>query len=43
MILNKDSRISEYFKNINELEIIDNSNDLKRLSKEFYNYSPVFK
>ena len=37
-------RISLLIKNlktINNLEIIDNFSDIKRLSKDFYNYSPV--
>ena len=29
------------FKKVKNLEVIDNQSDLKRLSKDFYNYSPI--
>ena len=29
------------FKEVKNLEVIDNQSDLKRLSKDFYNYSPI--
>ena len=31
----------EKFKEVNNLEIIESQSDLKRLSKDFYNYSPI--
>ena len=31
----------EKFREINNLEIIETQSDIKRLSKDFYNYSPV--
>jgi len=30
-----------YFKSINNLEVINNTSDLKRLSRDFYDYSPI--
>ena len=29
------------FREVNNLEIIENQSDIKRLSKDFYNYSPI--
>ena len=37
------SEIGELFKNIHDIEIIQDFHDLKRLSRDFYNYSPVLK
>ena len=34
-------KLIEKFKGVNNLEIIENQSDVKRLSKDFYNYSPV--
>ncbi len=39
----KTKKINEYFKDIQNLEVINNSSDLKRLSRDFYNYSPILK
>ena len=38
---NKIENLKNYLKNIPNLEIIDNYSDVKRLSKDFYNYSPI--
>ena len=37
----KQLEILESFRKIHDLEVINNHSDLKRLSKDFYNYSPV--
>ena len=37
----KQLEILENFKKIHDLEVINNHSDLKRLSRDFYNYSPV--
>ena len=29
------------FREVNNLEIIESQSDIKRLSKDFYNYSPI--
>jgi len=29
------------FREVNNLEIIESKSDIKRLSKDFYNYSPI--
>ena len=31
----------EKFREVNDLEIIESKSDIKRLSKDFYNYSPI--
>ena len=31
----------EKFREVNNLEIIKSKSDIKRLSKDFYNYSPI--
>ena len=31
----------EKFREVKNLEIIENESDVKRLSKDFYNYSPI--
>ena len=38
---NKIENLKNYLCSISNLEVIDNYSDLKRLSKDFYNYSPV--
>ena len=38
---NKIENLKNYLNNIPNLEVIDNHSDLKRLSRDFYNYSPV--
>ena len=38
---NKIKKLIEHLKLVENLEIIENISDLKRLSKDFYNYSPV--
>ena len=35
------NRLIDIFNEINNLEIIENHSDLKKLSRDFYNYSPV--
>ena len=40
---NKTKNLIEHLKTIVDLEVLDNPYDLKRLSKDFYNYSPVLK
>ena len=35
------SKLIERLEKVDNLEIIKNSSDLKRLSKDFYNYSPI--
>ena len=37
----KQLEILENFRKIHDLEVINNHSDLKRLSRDFYNYSPV--
>ena len=39
----KQLEILENFRKIHDLEVINNHSDLKRLSRDFYNYSPVLK
>ena len=34
-------KLIDKFKEVKNLEVIDNQSDLKRLSKDFYNYSPI--
>ena len=36
-------KLKTYLKTINNLEVINNSSDLKRLSRDFYDYSPILK
>ncbi len=38
---NKIENLKSYLNNIPNLEVIDNDSDVKRLSRDFYNYSPV--
>ena len=38
---NKIQTLNEVLKNIPNLEIINNQSDVKRLSRDFYNYSPI--
>ena len=40
---NKIEKLNDYLKRIENLEIIKNPSDLKRLSRDFYNYSPILK
>ncbi len=40
-MIKKIERLNDYFEDISNLEIIKNYSDVKRLSKDFYNYSPV--
>ncbi len=42
-MLNKIQTLIEYLHTIENLEVLENPSDLKRLSKDFYNYSPVLK
>ena len=42
-MLSGNEELIEKIKNIDNLEIIENQSDIKRLSKDFYNYSPVLK
>ncbi len=42
-MVNTNPEILEKFKNIDSLEVLINPNDLKRLSKDFYSYSPILK
>ena len=37
----KNSKLVEQLKKVDNLEIIERSSDVKRLSKDFYNYSPI--
>ena len=39
----KTKNLIDHLKSITDLEILDNPSDLKRLSKDFYNYSPILK
>ena len=34
-------KLIDKFKKVNNLEIIESQSDIKRLSKDFYNYSPI--
>ena len=34
-------KLIEKFKKVDNLEIIERNSDVKRLSKDFYNYSPI--
>ena len=38
---NKIEELSNYLKNLENIEVINNFSDLKRLSRDFYNYSPI--
>ena len=40
---NKTKKLIAHLKTIDCLEVLENPSDLKRLSKDFYNYSPVLK
>ncbi len=40
---NKIETLKNHLNNIQNLEVIDNHSDVKRLSRDFYNYSPVLK
>ncbi len=40
---NKNEKLNSYFENIENLEVINNPSDLKRLSRDFYDYSPILK
>ena len=40
---NKIQKLKNDLNNIQNLEVITNQSDLKRLSKDFYNYSPILK
>ena len=42
-MVNTNLEILQKFKNIDSLEVLTNPNDLKRLSKDFYSYSPRLK
>ena len=42
-MLNKIENLTSKFRKIKNLEVIQNYSDLKRLSRDFYNYSPVLK
>ena len=37
----RNSKLIEQLKRVDNLEIIEKSSDVKRLSKDFYNYSPI--
>lgn len=37
----RNSKLIEQLKKIDNLEIIERTSDVKRLSKDFYNYSPI--
>ena len=39
----KFDQLKNHLLNISDLELIDNHSDLKRLSRDFYNYSPILK
>ncbi len=41
MMTNKIKNLKNYLNNIPNIEVIDNHSDVKRLSRDFYNYSPV--
>ena len=41
MMTNKIENLKNYLNNIPNIEVIDNHSDVKRLSRDFYNYSPV--
>ena len=34
-------KLIDKFREVNNLEIIESQSDIKRLSKDFYNYSPI--
>jgi len=34
-------KFTDKFRKVNNLEIIESKSDIKRLSKDFYNYSPI--
>ena len=36
-------KLQIYLKTVNNLEVINNTSDLKRLSRDFYDYSPILK
>ncbi len=36
-------KLKTYVESINDLEVINNTSDLKRLSRDFYDYSPILK
>ena len=40
-MINKIENLKNYLNNIPNIEVIDNHSDVKRLSRDFYNYSPV--
>ena len=40
-MVKKNSIVMDEFKHICDLEVLDDTNDLKRLSRDFYNYSPI--
>ncbi len=40
-MINKIENLKNHLNNIPNIEVIDNHSDLKRLSRDFYNYSPV--
>ena len=37
----RNSKLLEKLKKVDNLEIIERASDVKRLSKDFYNYSPI--
>tara|TARA_Y100000589_G_scaffold302750_1_gene314561 strand:- start:13051 stop:14406 length:1356 start_codon:yes stop_codon:yes gene_type:complete len=39
----KITKLKNYFHSLRNLEVIDNYSDLKRLSRDFYNYSPILR
>ena len=39
----RNSKLIEKLKKVDNLEIIERTSDVKRLSKDFYNYSPILK
>ncbi len=41
MMTNKIENLKNYLNNIPNIEVIDSHSDVKRLSRDFYNYSPV--
>ena len=40
-MVKQNSIVMDEFKHICDLEVLDDTNDLKRLSRDFYNYSPI--
>ena len=40
---NKIKTLIDYLNTIEELDVLENHSDRKRLSRDFYNYSPVLK